>query len=210
MCSLSNASWDVVLVEKVVHECEEILLNLIRKLSIPYLRHAYNKSVAVVRSSLLKVNGTPWRTSTLRVLDVVKDDLPSRLVIRVENFSRRLTLSPIPLSSFDKSSPLELLRFLDRLQNIISTDDKSASHVCPFYEWETPGPFYRPRGIKSAAPHLPNEDPDEPESSGYRDHEDIEEEVEESVASHQAATSSPSSYLASSGSSAMVTYIVPR
>ena len=99
MCSLSNASWDVVLVEKVVHEFEEILLNLIRKLSIPYLRHVYDKPVAVVSSTLLKVNGTPWRTSTLRVLDVVQDDLPSRLVIRVENFSRGLTLSPVSLTS---------------------------------------------------------------------------------------------------------------
>ena len=99
MCSLSNASWDVVLVEKVVHECEEILLNLIRKLSIPYLRHVYDKTIAVVRGTLLKVNGTPWHTSTLRVLDVVQDDLPSRLVIRVENFSRWLTLSPVSLTS---------------------------------------------------------------------------------------------------------------
>ena len=74
----------------------------------------------------------------------------------------------------------------------------------------TPGPFYRPRGIKSASPHLPDEDPDEPESSGHRDHEDVEQEVEESVASHQAATSSLSSYLASSGSSAIVTYMVPK
>ena len=94
------------------------------------------------------MNGTPWRTTTLRVLDVVQDDLPSRLVIRMENFSRRLTLSPISLSSFREGLLLELLRFLDRIQNIISTDDKSASHVCPFYEWGTPGPFYRPRGYK--------------------------------------------------------------
>ena len=99
MCSLSNASGDVVLVEKVVHECEEILLYLIRKLSIPYLRHVYNKSIAVVSSTLLKANGTPWRTSTLWVLDVVQDDLPSRLVIRVENFSRFLSLSSISLTS---------------------------------------------------------------------------------------------------------------
>lgn len=99
MCSLSNSSWDVVLVEEIVHECEEILLYLIRKLSIPYLRHVYNKPVAIVSSPLLKVNGTPWRTSTLRVLDVVQDDLPSRLVIRVENFSRFLALSSISLPS---------------------------------------------------------------------------------------------------------------
>ena len=109
MCSLSNASGNVVLVEKVVHECEEILLYLIRKLSIPYLRHVYNKPIAVVSSPLLKMNGTPWRTSTLRVLDVVQDDLPSRLVIRVNNFSRWLTLSPISLLGLNKSFPLELL-----------------------------------------------------------------------------------------------------
>ena len=123
MFSLSNVSWDVVLVEKVVHECEEILLNLIRKLSISYLRHVYYKSVAVVRSTLLKVNGTPWRTTTLRVLDVVQDDLPSRLVIRVENFSRWLTLSPVSLTSLDESFPLKLLRFLDSPHDVVSTDD---------------------------------------------------------------------------------------
>lgn len=109
MCSLSNASWNVVLVEKVVHECEEILLNLIRKLSIPYLRHVYNKPIAVVSSPLLKVNGTPWRTSTLRVLDIVEHNLSTRLVIRMENFSRRLTLSSISLTSFRKGLLLELL-----------------------------------------------------------------------------------------------------
>jgi len=109
VCSLSNASGDVVLVEKVVHECEEILLYLIRKLSIPYLRNIYNKAIAVVCSPLLKVNGTPWRTSTLRVLDIVQDDFPSRLVIRVENFSRRFALSSISLTSLSKSFPLELL-----------------------------------------------------------------------------------------------------
>lgn len=109
MCSLSNASRDVVLVEKVVHECEEILLNLIRKISIPYLRHVYYKPVAVVRSPFLEVNGTPWRTTTLRVLDIVQDDLPSRLVIRVENFSRWLALSSISLLGLDKSFPLKLL-----------------------------------------------------------------------------------------------------
>ena len=146
MYSLSNASWDIVLVEKVVHECEEILLNLIRKLSIPYLRHVYNKSVAVVRSPLLKVNGTPWRTTTIRVLDVVQDDLPSRLVIRVENFSRWLTLSPVSLTSLDESFPLELLRFLDSPHDVVSTDNESASHVCPFYknEWGPRGHFTDP------------------------------------------------------------------
>lgn len=157
------------------------------------------------------MNGTPWRTTTLRVLDIVEHDLSTRLKIRVwiQSLSRFLALSSISFTSLSEGLLLELLRFLDRLQNIISTDDKSASHVCPFYEWGTPGPFYRPRGMKSASPHLPNEDPDEPESSGHRDHEDIKQEVEESIASHQAATSS-SAYLASSGSSAMVTYIVPR
>ena len=148
MCSLSNASGDVVLVEKVVHECEEILLYLIRKLSIPYLRHVYNKSIAVVSSTLLKVNGTPWRTSTLRVLDVVEHNLPSRLVIRMENFSRRLTLSPVPLPSLSKSLLLELLRFLDRPHDVVCSDDESASHVCPFYEWGTPGPFLQTPGYK--------------------------------------------------------------
>lgn len=132
MCSLSNASWDVVLVEKVVHECEEILLNLIRKISIPYLRHIYNKPIAVVLSPPLKMNRTPWRTTTLRVLDVVQDDLPSRLVIRVENFSRRLTLSPISLLGLDKSFPLKLIRFLYSPHDVVSTDNESASHVCPF------------------------------------------------------------------------------
>lgn len=109
MCSLSNASWDVVLVEKVVYECEEILLYLIRKISVSNLRHVYNKPIAIVRSPPLKMNGTPWRTSTLRVLDVVQDDLPSRLVIRVENFSRWLTLSPISLPSLNQGFSLELL-----------------------------------------------------------------------------------------------------
>lgn len=157
------------------------------------------------------MNGTPWRTSTLRVLDVVQDDLPSRLVIRVENFSRLLTLSPVSLPSLDKSFPLKLLRFLDRPHDVVSTDNESASHVCPFsrINWVTPGPFYRPRGIRSTASHLANEDPDEPEPSSHASHKYVEQEVEESVASHQAA-SSTSSYLASSGSSAMVTYIVPR
>ena len=96
------------------------------------------------------MNRTPWRTSTLWVLDVVEHDLSTRLKIRVwiQSLSRFLTLSSISLTSFREGLLLELLRFLDRLQNIISTDDKSASHVCPFYEWETPGPFYRPRGYK--------------------------------------------------------------
>ena len=47
------------------------------------------------------MNGTPWRTTTLRVLDIVQDDLSTRLVIRVENFSRLLTLSPISLTSLN-------------------------------------------------------------------------------------------------------------
>nr|DAN81742.1 MAG TPA: hypothetical protein [Caudoviricetes sp.] len=96
------------------------------------------------------MNGTPWRTTTLRVLDVVEHDLSTRLKIRVriQSLSRLLALSSISLTSFGEGLPLELLRLLDRLQNIISTDDKSASHVCPFYEWGTPGPFYRPRGYK--------------------------------------------------------------
>lgn len=83
------------------------------------------------------MNGTPWRTTTLRVLDVVEHDLSTRLKIRVwiQSLSRFLALSSISLTSLIESFPLELLRFLDRLQNIISTDDKSASHVCPFYEW---------------------------------------------------------------------------
>ena len=148
MCSLSNASWDVVLVEKVVHECEKILLNLIRKLSIPYLRHVHDKTIAVVRSPLLKVNGTPWRTTTLRVLDVVENDLSTRLKIRVwiQSLSRFLALSSISLTSLDKSFPLELLRFLDRPHDVVSTDNESASHVCPFYknEWEPRGPFTDP------------------------------------------------------------------
>lgn len=111
MRSLPNASWDVVLVEKVVHECEEILLNLIRELSIPYLRHVYNKPIAVVGSSLLKMNGTPWRATTLRVLDVVEHDLSTRLKIRVwiQSLSRFLTLSSISLLSFFEGFLLELL-----------------------------------------------------------------------------------------------------
>ena len=157
------------------------------------------------------MNGTPWRTSTLRVLDVVQDDLPSRLVIRVENFSRLLARSPISLLGLNKSFPLELLRFLDCPHDVVSTDNESASHACPFSRMNgvTPGPFYRPRGIRSTASHLANEDPDQPESSSHTSHEHVKQEVEETVASHQAA-SSTSSYLASNGSSAMVTYIVPR
>lgn len=111
MCLLSNASGDVVLVENIVHECEEILLNLTRKLSIPYLRNIHDKTIAVVSSTLLKVNGTPWRTSTLRVLDVVEHDLSTRLKIRVriQSLSRFLTLSSISLLGLNKSLPLELL-----------------------------------------------------------------------------------------------------
>ena len=109
MCSLSNALGDIVLVENIIHECEEILFNLIREVSVSNLRHVNNEAITVVSCTLLKVNGTPWRTTTLRVLDVVQDDLPSRLVIRVENLSRRLTFSPVSLPSLTKSFPLELL-----------------------------------------------------------------------------------------------------
>lgn len=148
MCSLSNASGDVVLVEEIIHECEEILLYLICEVSVSNLRHVYNKPIAVVCSPLLKVNGTPWRTSTLRVLDVVQDNLPSRLVIRVENFSRLLALSPISLLGLDKSFPLELLRFLDCPHDVVSTDNESASHVSPFdkNEWGTPGALLQTPG----------------------------------------------------------------
>ena len=123
MCSLSNASGDVILVEEIVHKCEEIFLNLIREVSVSNLRDVNNEAIAVVSSTLLQMNGTPWRTTTLRVLDVVQDDLPSRLVIRVEDFSRLLTFSPISLLGLDKSFSLELLRFLDSPHNVISTDD---------------------------------------------------------------------------------------
>lgn len=111
MCSLSNASGNVVLVEKVIHECEEILLNLIRELSIPYLRYVYDKTIAVVRSPLLEMNGTPWRTTTLRVLDVVEHDLSTRLKIRVriQSLSRFLALGSISLLSLIESLPLDLL-----------------------------------------------------------------------------------------------------
>ena len=132
MYSLSNASWDVVLVEKVVHECEEILLYLIRQLSVSNLRDVHDEAIAVISSPLLKMNGTPWRTSTLRVLDVVQDNLSPRLVIRMENFSRRLTISQVSLPSLSKGFPLELLRFLDRPHDVVSSDDEPASHMCPF------------------------------------------------------------------------------
>ena len=94
------------------------------------------------------MNGTPWRTTTLRVLDVVEHNLSTRLKIRVriQSLSRFLALSPVSLTSLDESFPLKLLRFLDRPHDVVSTDDESASHVCPFYEWGTPGPFYRPGG----------------------------------------------------------------
>lgn len=123
MCSLSNALWNVVFVKDIVHECEEILLYLIRELSVANLRDVNNEAIAVVSSPLLEVNGTPWRTSTLRVLDVVEHNLSTRLVIRMENFSRRLTLSPVSLPSLFKSLPLELLRFLDRPHDVVSSDD---------------------------------------------------------------------------------------
>lgn len=111
MCSLSNASWDVVLVEKVVHECEEILLNLIRELSVTNLRDVNDEAIAVVCSTLLEMNGTPWRTTTLRVLDVVEHDLSTRLKIRVriKSLSRFLALSSISLPSLSECLPLELL-----------------------------------------------------------------------------------------------------
>ena len=111
MYSLSNALGDVVLVENIVHECEEILLNLIRELAIPYLRYVYNKPIAVVCSTLLEVNGTPWRTTTLRVLDVVEHDLSTRLKIRVriQSLSRFLALSSISLASLIEGLLLELL-----------------------------------------------------------------------------------------------------
>ena len=111
MCSLSNALGNVVLVEKVVHECEEILLNLICELSVSNLRDVNDKTIAVVRSSLLKVNGTPWRTTTLRVLDVVEHDLSTRLKIRVriQSLSRLLALSSISLTSLREGLPLEIL-----------------------------------------------------------------------------------------------------
>ena len=94
------------------------------------------------------MNGTPWRTTTLRVLDVVEHDLSTRLKIRVriQSFPRFFALSPISLPSFSQGFSLELLRFLDSPHDVISTDDKSASHVCPFYEWETPGPFLQTPG----------------------------------------------------------------
>lgn len=99
MYSLSNASGDVVLVEDIVHECEEILLDLIRELSVSNLRDVNDEAVAVVSSPLLEMNRTPWRTTTLRVLDVVEHYLSTRLVIRIENFSRGLALSSISLPS---------------------------------------------------------------------------------------------------------------
>lgn len=109
MCSLSDTLGNVVLVEKVVHECEEILLDLIREISVSNLRDVNDEAIAVISSPLLKVNGTPWRASTFWVLYIVQDDLPSRLVIRVENFSRLLALSPVSLLGLDKSFPLKLL-----------------------------------------------------------------------------------------------------
>ena len=111
MCSLSNASWNVVLVENIVHECEEILLNLIRELSVSNLRDINDEAVTIVRSPLLKMNGTPWRTTTLRVLDVVEHDLSTRLKIRVriQSLSRFFALSSISLTSLREGLPLELL-----------------------------------------------------------------------------------------------------
>lgn len=132
MCSLSIRLWNIVLVEDVVHEREEILLDLIRELTVSDLRDVYHKTIAVVLCPPLKVNRTPWRTTTLRVLDVVEHDLSTRLVIRMENFSRRLTLSTVSLPSLSKGLSLELLRFLDRSHDVVSSDDEPASHVRPF------------------------------------------------------------------------------
>lgn len=111
MYSLSNASGDVVLVKEVVHECKEILLDLIRELSVTNLRDINDEAIAVICSPLLKMNGTPWRTTTLRVLDVVEHDLSTRLKIRVriQSLSRFLTLSSISLSSLREGLLLELL-----------------------------------------------------------------------------------------------------
>lgn len=123
MCSLSNTSGNVVLVKEIVHECEEILLDLIRELSVSNLRDVNDEAIAVIGSPLLKMNGTPWRTPTLRVLDVVEYNLSTRLVIRVKNLSRSLTLSPVPLPSLIKGFSLELLRFLDGPHDVVSSDD---------------------------------------------------------------------------------------
>ena len=146
MYSLSNASGDVVFVEDIVHECEEILLDLIRELSVSNLRDVNDKAIAVVRSPLLEGNGTPWRTTTLRVLDVVEHNLSTRLVIRVENVSRRLTLSPVSLPSLSKSFLLELLRLFYSPHDVVSSDDEPASHVCPFYSGN-PRALLQTRGL---------------------------------------------------------------
>ena len=57
------------------------------------------------------MNGTPWRTTTLWVLDVVEDDLSTRLKIRVwiQSLSRFLALSSISLTSLREGLLLELL-----------------------------------------------------------------------------------------------------
>ena len=57
------------------------------------------------------MNGTPWRTTTLRVLDVVEHYLSTRLKIRVgiQSLSRFLALSSISLTSLREGLPLELL-----------------------------------------------------------------------------------------------------
>lgn len=57
------------------------------------------------------MNGTPWRTTTLRVLDVVEHNLSTRLKIRVwiQSLSGFLALSSISLTSLIESFPLELL-----------------------------------------------------------------------------------------------------
>lgn len=96
------------------------------------------------------MNGTPWRTSTLRVLYIVEHDLSTRLKIRVwiQSLSRRLTLSPVSLPSLIESLPLELLRFLDSPHDVVCSDDESASHVCPFYENGDPGALLQTPGYK--------------------------------------------------------------
>jgi len=78
------------------------------------------------------MDGTPWRTSPIGVLDVVEYDLSTRLTIWVQDISRSLTISSISLTSLDKSPPLELLRLLDCLHDIVCCDDEPASHVWSF------------------------------------------------------------------------------
>lgn len=81
------------------------------ELSVSNLRDVNDEAIAVVRSPPLEMNGTPWRTTTLRVLDVVEHDLSTRLKIRVwiQSLSRLLALSSISLTSLGEGLPLELL-----------------------------------------------------------------------------------------------------